>query len=381
MSVPVEPASELNDDFKVSLEELMARLNVTDTYDSWRSDWTVLNEERWQTVVITLYSIVILFGCFANLLVVVVIVRYRQLHTVTNIFICYLAIADVALCVFNLPLQLHYQLRNDWIFGRVLCYVAMPTFGVPLFSSSLAILMIAVDRYMLIVYPFKKRMNNRQAIATVAAILLLTVALSTPLIVYVRYVPFLNPVTKETKTSCSEQWPSYLHKQVYSVSIFLLQFVVPICLTSFFYKHICHVLHNRPVRKHDTRRSQRTNRILIAVVLTFTVCWLPWNLYSLTAEFSHRVVRGKYFVLIDLILKVFAMSSACINPFLYGWLNDNFKKELGKFFGYRLCWNRARDGRGTSYSRTTDINNGGVTLKSEMCLRGMPPPDNCTQTP
>lgn len=174
-------------------------LNSSDIYDAWHSDWTVVGDDKWHTVVIILYSIVILFGFFANLLIVVVIIRYKQLHTVTNIFICYLAIADVFLCVFNLPLQLHYQLSNTWMFGRVLCYVAMPTFGVPLFSSTLSILMIAVDRYMLIVHPFKTRMTNMQAIFAVVLIIIITITLSTPLIVYVEYMEFFHPSMKEEK--------------------------------------------------------------------------------------------------------------------------------------------------------------------------------------
>ena len=83
----------------------------------------------------------------------------------------------------------------------------------------------------------------------------------------------------------------------------------------------------------DTRRSQRTNRILVAVVLTFTLCWLPWNLFSLYVEFYNKNVAS-YVNLLDLLLKLGAISSSCINPFLYGWLNDNFKKELGKCCGY-----------------------------------------------
>lgn len=148
---PPPPATLLEaswfEDQNGSMEEYLRFLNSSDHYDLWRSDWTALAEDGWNTAVITLYSIVIIFGFFANMLVVVVICRYKQLHTVTNIFICYLAMADVALCVFNLPLQLHYQLSSNWMFGKVLCYVAMPTFGVPLFSSSMAILMIAIDRY------------------------------------------------------------------------------------------------------------------------------------------------------------------------------------------------------------------------------------------
>lgn len=179
--------------------------NTTDNYDAWKDDWTILRENRWQTIlVIVLYSIVIIFGFFANLLVVAVILRYKQLHTVTNIFIAYLSMADVVLCVFNLPIQLHYQLSNKWMFGKLLCYVAFPTFGVPLFSSSLSILMIAIDRYILIVYPFKKRMTNLQAIVMVILIIIVTVALSTPLVVYVEYVEIYHPYMREPKvgTKC-----------------------------------------------------------------------------------------------------------------------------------------------------------------------------------
>jgi hypothetical protein len=35
-----------------------------------------------------------------------------------------LAMADICLCVFNLPLQLHYQVTDNWIFGSVLCRLA-----------------------------------------------------------------------------------------------------------------------------------------------------------------------------------------------------------------------------------------------------------------
>lgn len=186
-------------DSNSSLDDMLALLNDSDNYDAWRSDWSVLVQDQWQTMVIIIYSFVIILGFFANLLIVVVIIRYKQLHTVTNIFICYLAVAEVALCVFNMPLQLHYQISENWMFGRILCYVAMPTFGVPLFSSSLAILMIAVDRYMLIVYPFKTRISNRQAILAVAMIVVFTLALSTPLFVFVNYVEFRHPYTKEQK--------------------------------------------------------------------------------------------------------------------------------------------------------------------------------------
>jgi hypothetical protein len=84
--------------------------------------------------------------------------------------------------------------------------------------------------------------------------------------------------------------------QVYALAQFLAQFVLPLTFTSAFYAHICHVLRRRPVKKHDTRRSQRTNRILIAVVFTFTMCWLPWNLFMMTIEINFHLVKGRLVV-------------------------------------------------------------------------------------
>ncbi|XP_076443012.1 prolactin-releasing peptide receptor-like [Babylonia areolata] len=370
----------------MTLEDLLRQMknqhNYTDDYDMWKKEWDILQDELWKVVVVVIYVLVIVFGCLANVLVVVVILRYRQLHTVTNVFIVALGLADIALCLFNLPLQLHYQLNDHWAFGAGLCSAAMATFGVPMFASSLFILMIAVDRYLLIVYPFKKRMTVRCAILLVALIVAVTVAMAVPLMVYTHLVIIEEKLVKMHKVYCTEVWPSLGPKQVYSVTCFLLQFVLPLIFTTIFYAHICHVLRNRPIKKHDTRRNQRTNRILIAVVLTFTVCWLPWNLFVMTAEFNHQLVKGRYFRFTDLLLKIFAMGSACVNPFLYGWLNDNFKKELGKMLGYNaLCCKQSRRLRGDNlsmgyFSKATNMANNTVYQPAAMPLNGAPSPNS-----
>ena len=81
--------------------------------------------------------------------------------------------------------------------------------------------------------------------------------------------------------------------------------------------------------------------------------------------------------MIDLLLKLFAMGSACVNPFLYGWLNDNFKKELGKMFGYKVTCCRPPGSSNANgalsmgyFSKTTaghqtvyNAQNGKITLK------------------
>lgn len=68
--------------------------------------------------------------------------------------------------------------------------------------------------------------------------------------------------------------------------------------------------------------------MLVAVVLVFALTWTPFHLYAIIMDFKHEIVPGQYIRLIDALLKIFALSSSCINPFLYGWMNDNYRNAF-----------------------------------------------------
>ncbi len=68
--------------------------------------------------------------------------------------------------------------------------------------------------------------------------------------------------------------------------------------------------------------------MLIAMVSIFVCCWLPLNVVHITSEYRESILDWKYFVLVFFIAHVIAMSSTIYNPFLYAWMNENFKKEF-----------------------------------------------------
>ena len=72
---------------------------------------------RLQVAVVMLYAIVIAVGVCGNSVVVYIFVRHRRLHTSTNAFIMCLVVSDIVLCTFSLPVQLHYQLTNHWVYN------------------------------------------------------------------------------------------------------------------------------------------------------------------------------------------------------------------------------------------------------------------------
>lgn len=50
------------------------------------------------------YSVIFLFALFGNIVVVVVVWKHRWMHTVTNFFIVNLAVADVLVAIFCIPI-------------------------------------------------------------------------------------------------------------------------------------------------------------------------------------------------------------------------------------------------------------------------------------
>ena len=316
-------------------------------------DDDVLNHTFWRYAIITIYCIIIVMGFWENFVFLYVLIRNRHLRVTTNVFIICLAMSDILLCVFNIPLQLHYQLTNQWAFGETLCRVFMPTYAMPVFVSSMSILMIAIDRYMRIVHPLQKHLSSSSAVVILVFIAFCTTLIVIPVIIHAKYDVIDFSQFNFHRAYCVEVWASLKLRHIYTTVTVTLQFFLPLLVTSYLYTKILNVRNRRlSVRRREQRNRSKTNRILFSIVMLFFVCWLPWNVFALTLEFQPYLIPTRYIKLCDLLLKIFAMSSACINPFLYGWLNGNFRRGFRKVFQSESMSEKSRITKG-SY-RLTD---------------------------
>ena len=106
-----------------------------------------------------LYLIIFCLGFFGNLLVIVAVMRQRQMKTVTNLFILNLAFSDVVMCLFAVPFTPIASFSGRWLFGEVLCILFPFSQGVSVYISTLTLTIIAVDRFVVIIYPYRARMQ------------------------------------------------------------------------------------------------------------------------------------------------------------------------------------------------------------------------------
>ncbi|MGH0180526.1 UNVERIFIED_CONTAM: hypothetical protein FKN15_004474 [Acipenser sinensis] len=76
-----------------------------------------------QITLIAAYSLIILLGLVGNSLVIYMIIKYKNMRTVTNYFIANLALADLMVDSLCLPFTLVYTLLDEWKFGAVMCHL------------------------------------------------------------------------------------------------------------------------------------------------------------------------------------------------------------------------------------------------------------------
>lgn len=122
---------------------------------------------------------------------------------------------------------------------------------------------------------------------------------------------------------CIEDWPISNGRAIYSILSLIFQYLVPVLVVV-----VAHIQIHRRLRGRR-RTTRKTPAILIAIAVTYVVSWLPLNVFNLAADMSPEPLSDEDNVtLIYAICHMFGMSSAVSNPLLYGWLNDNFRKEF-----------------------------------------------------
>lgn len=186
----------------------------------------------------------------------------------------------------------------------------------------------------------------------------LALLLASPMILFKRLAHFninLRAYNIHDVVFCVEDWPIQHGRAYYSMFSLVIQYLLPILIVSVAYTSIYGKLRSRIqiggvsggattdeiLRERKLlrcRRMRRTNCMLVSIAIIFGVSWLPLNLYNLFSDiFLTGVSNTQPMLVAYAVCHMMGMSSACSNPFMYGWLNDNFRKEFREI----LCMDKS----------------------------------------
>lgn len=99
-----------------------------------------------QSALVISYVAIMILAVTGNIAVIVVVLSNAKLRTVTNMFLVSLAVSDLLIAGVNMPLQLRYYGRKEWVDGEILCRLGSYMQGVVVVASIFTLAGIALDR-------------------------------------------------------------------------------------------------------------------------------------------------------------------------------------------------------------------------------------------
>ncbi|CAG01274.1 unnamed protein product, partial [Tetraodon nigroviridis] len=283
------------------------------------------------------YSFVLAVAVFGNLIVIWIILAHKRMRTVTNYFILNLAFSDASMAAFNTLINFIYAAHGEWYFGESYCkfHNFFPVTSV--FASIYSMTAIAVDRYMAIIHPLKPRLSAKATTGVIICIWSFAVVLAFPLCY------FSTTLVLPHKTLCYVAWPRKADDSfMYHIIVIVLVYLLPLLVMAITYTIVGMTLWGGEIpgdssdNYHGQLRAKRkVVKMMIIVVLTFALCWLPYHVYFIVTGLSKQLSRQKYIQQVYLSVLWLAMSSTMYNPIIYCCLNSRFRAGFKRAF--RWC--------------------------------------------
>nr|XP_006635643.2 PREDICTED: C-C chemokine receptor type 4-like [Lepisosteus oculatus] len=281
------------------------------------------------------YSVLFVVGIIGNALVLWVVLLHVKLKSMTDVCLLNLAVADLLL-VFSLPFLAH-NARDQWVFGDPMCRIILGSYNIGFYSGIFFITLMSVDRYLAIVhavYALKARTAIYGGIASVVT-WIVSILASFPEIMY-------NTVKlEEEKSRCM---PMYSENNKQPLKVFsefklnVLGLLLPSVIMVFCYSMI--------IRRLLTSMSAKRHaiRLVLCVVMVFFFCWTPYNIACFfnglqRLNIGYSCTSSKILFLSLQITETVAYSHSCLNPFIYVFVGEKFKRHLSRLVAGSICEN------------------------------------------
>lgn len=355
--------------------------------DSWHNDSALIFSGldlllELKPLFIPLYATLVVVACIGNLFLILLIALTKKLHCTTNFLIGNLAVADFVMCLACVPLTASYAFEaRGWLFGVFMCHFVTLLQAATVFVSVLSLTAIAIDRYVVVAHPIRRRLGRRACAGLVASIWLLSLTASVPTWLHTHYLD-LNAIGHDM-IICEEFWRHEQRERLlYSCLMLLLSYVLPLLAVAVSFCAISRRLRRRDVpgaarhcRDKWARSKHKTFRVLTVSVVCFAVCWLPLQVVNFIRDIDEEftILDKRYVNVIQVSCHLMAMSSACYNPFIYASLHDKFWFHLSSYFYRRKQSSRSTSCKASRFNTCSTLADAPAGVSDKIALQSRLP--------
>ncbi|MCL4163577.1 UNVERIFIED_CONTAM: hypothetical protein GTU68_042789 [Idotea baltica] len=278
------------------------------------------------------YTVTFIVGLCGNTLVIYVVTRFSKMQTVTNMYILNLALADEVFLL-GIPFLITTSAIKHWPFGDIMCKFYMVTTSLNQFTSSLFLTIMSADRYIAVCHPINSPKYRTPLISRLVSL----TAWSISALMIVPIFMYASAASVTGGANCNVFFPdqSYVAGHtIFTLYSFALSFGIPFTLIFIFYTLV--ILKLRSVgpksRSKEKKKSHRkVTKMVLTVIMVYLFCWLPyWVLQMILITSEPREGHSVFKVFIFLFCSCLTYLNSAVNPILYAFLSDNFKKSFMK---------------------------------------------------
>ncbi|XP_072497962.1 neuromedin-U receptor 2 [Notamacropus eugenii] len=284
------------------------------------------------------YALIFVVGVIGNLLVCLVILKHQTMKTPTNYYLFSLAISDLLVLLFGMPLEIYEMWYNyPFLFGAVGCYFKTALFETVCFASILSVTTVSVERYVAILHPFRAKLEStrRRALRILVILWVFSILFSLPNtgIHGIKVHHFPNGTLIPESATCTVVRPMWIYNFIIQLTSFLF-YVLPMAVMSILYYLMGlrlqrdQSLEAEEMAANVQRPSRKSvTKMLFILVLVFAICWTPFHVDRLFFSFVEEWTESlaSVFNLIHVISGVFFYLSSAVNPIIYNLLSHRFR--------------------------------------------------------
>ncbi|XP_035384934.1 trace amine-associated receptor 1-like [Electrophorus electricus] len=293
-----------------------------------------------QLLLYIIFGLISFLTLIGNLLVIITIIHFKQLHTPTNYLILSLAVADLFVGGLVMPPSMIRSVETCWYLGKLFCKIHSSLDVTMSTASILNLFLISVDRYYAVCHPllYHSKMTTNMTLFMIIA--------SWTLSAFVGFgMTFLElgilgvEDFYYSNIACEGICILFVSKTAGAVFT-VLCFYIPAALMVSIYLKIFHIaqrqarsiqcIQNKPSLQKTEIKATKTLAIVIGVFLLF---WTPYFICAVVDPFIGYIIPN---IVYDLFAWVGYSNSTC-NPivyaFFYSWFRKSFRVILlGKIF-------------------------------------------------
>ncbi|XP_051801582.1 LOW QUALITY PROTEIN: B2 bradykinin receptor-like [Acanthochromis polyacanthus] len=274
-----------------------------------------------------LYILIIsVLGIILNVFVLMVFWLHKTACNVAEIYLCNLAAADLFLMLSLLIWAVNVLTRFDSNLSETMCKLFPFSISMNSDCSIYILVLVSIDRYLALVHPLTHGRKRRPFCAKLACAVVWCVCflLNVPVLIFME-------VVHDPEKNVSRCIPSYSDHidEVLSILNIILNLIIPILIISF-----C-TLNTLRSSFSTQRKEQKATTLILAVLLAFLICWVPFHVFKILELLSRYNIVGSCefpLGLFQLISMILAFSNSVLNPILYVCVGENFRVKVREVF-------------------------------------------------